>query len=106
MLESRGNMNKNGDFEKLIVTTDSFDDVKNLDSEIKKRFDVIIGKLSAKGKIRDGFVDENAIENLGLDNNVKDMLIDYLLVVKMIDVRYSEEVQTSKEYYADSASSC
>ena len=31
------------------------------------------------------------------------MLIDYLLVVKMIDVRYSEEVQTSKEYYADSA---
>ena len=103
MLESRGNMNKNGDFEKLIVTTDSFDDVKNLDSEIKKRFDVIIGKLSAKGKIRDGFVDENAIENLGLDNNVKDMLIDYLLVVKMIDVRYSEEVQTSKEYYADSA---
>ena len=103
MLESRGNMNKNGDFEKLIVTTDSFDDVKNLDSEIKKRFDVIIGKLSAKGKIRDGFVDENAIENLGLDNNVKDMLIDYLLVVKMIDVRYSEEVQSSKEYYADSA---
>ena len=103
MLESRGNMNKNGDFEKFIVTTDSFDDVKNLDSEIKKRFDVIIGKLSAKGKIRDGFVDENAIENLGLDNNVKDMLIDYLLVVKMIDVRYSEEVQTSKEYYADSA---
>ena len=103
MLESRGNMNKNDDFEKLIVTTDSFDDIKNLDSEIKKRFDVIIGKLSAKGKIRDGFVDENAIENLGLDNNVKDMLIDYLLVVKMIDVRYSEEVQTSKEYYADSA---
>ena len=103
MLESRGNMNKNGDFERLIVTTDSFDDVKNLDSEIKKRFDVIIGKLSAKGKIRDGFVDENAIENLGLDNNVKDMLIDYLLVVKMIDVRYSEEVQTSKEYCADSA---
>mgnify|MGYP004508282805 CR=1 FL=1 len=42
MLESRGNMNKNGDFEKLIVTTDSFDDVKNLDSEIKKRFDVSI----------------------------------------------------------------
>ena len=37
MLESRGNMNKNDDFEKLIVTTDSFDDIKNLDSEIKKR---------------------------------------------------------------------
>ncbi len=105
MLESRGNMNKNSDFKRAVIATDSFDDINNLDGEIKKRFDMIIGKLSAKGKIRDGFVDENAIENLGLDNNVKDMLIDYLLVVKRIDVKYSEELQEGKEYYADASDS-
>ena len=105
MLESRGNMNKKSDFKRAVIATDNFDDIKNLDGEIKKRFDMIIGKLSAKGKIRDGFVDENAIENLGLDNNVKDMLIDYLLVVKRIDVRYSEELQEGKGYYADASDS-
>ena len=55
--------------------------IRNLDSKIKREFNELTRELTNAGKIIDKSVDYEVIENLGLDEKIENLFLEYLSAI-------------------------
>ena len=65
--------------------------IRNLDSKIKREFNELTRELTNAGKIIDKSVDYEVIENLGLDEKIENLFLEYLSAIQWITVVYDEK---------------